>query len=316
MNVSINRRGFLASASAITIASTVSAAVQDSASPSQPSSPPDGGEPPTTPPAAAVDAGKARKLPPGRLKHSVCQWCYGSMALEDLCAQAAAMGIASVELLGPDQWPVAQKHGLTCAVATFVPSNPIHKGFNRVEHHDAMVKELEERLPLVQAAGIPNQIVFSGNRGGMDDLEGLKNCAKGLKRLTPIAEKLGVTLVMELLNSKRDHGDYMCDRTRWGADLVKEVGSPNFKLLYDVYHMQIMEGDVIDTIRENISSIAHFHTGGVPGRREIDQGQELNYRAICKAIADAGYSGFLGQEFIPARDPMTSLRQAVALCTV
>lgn len=252
----------------------------------------------------------------GRIKHSVCRWCYGGMKLDDLCRAAAEMGIQSVELLNPDEWPVAQAHGLTCAVASFVKSNPIHKGFNRVEHHDAMVKELEERLPLVKAAGIPCQIVFSGNRAGMSDAEGLEHCVKGLKRLTPMAEDIGVTLVMELLNSKVDHKDYMCDRTPWGAELVKRVGSPRFKLLYDIYHMQIMEGDVIRTITDHIDAIGHFHTGGVPGRREIDLSQELNYKAICEAIVKKGYTGYLGQEFMPSRDAMTSLREAVAICDV
>lgn len=250
----------------------------------------------------------------GRLKHSVCRWCYGGMKLEDLCKAAAGMGMASVELLGPDEWPVAKAHGLTCAVGTNVKANPIPRGFNRVEHHDSIVKELEERLPLVAAAGLPAQIVFSGNRGGMDDKEAIDNCVKGLRRITPLAEKLGVTLVMELLNSK-DHGDYHCDRTPWGISVVNGVGSDRFKLLYDIYHMQRMEGELIVTIQKNIAHIGHFHTGGVPGRAEIDQTQEINYPAVCKAIADAGYTGFIGQEFIPrGKDPMASLRHAMELC--
>ncbi len=252
----------------------------------------------------------------GRLKQSVCRWCYGGMPLDALCANAAAMGIVSVELLGPDEWAVAKKHGLTCAVATNVKSNPIPKGFNRVEHHDAIVKDLEERLPIVKEAGIPQQIVFSGNRAGMSDEDGLKNCAAGLARVMPTAERLGVTIIMELLNSKVDHKDYMCDRTRWGADLVQRVGSPRFKLLYDIYHMQIMEGDVIRTIRDHADAIGHYHTAGVPGRHEIDGTQELNYRAICEAIVEKGFTGYLGQEFIPTRDPMTSLREAVVVCDV
>ncbi|MBL7650299.1 MAG: TIM barrel protein, partial [Candidatus Hydrogenedentes bacterium] len=188
--------------------------------------------------AGAAAAGQPAAIAPtpspvkGRLKQSVCRWCYGGMPLDALCANAAAMGIVSVELLGPDEWAVAKKHGLTCAVATNVKSNPIPKGFNRVEHHDAIVKDLEERLPLVKDAGIPQQIVFSGNRAGMSDEDGLKNCAAGLARIMPTAERLGVTIIMELLNSKVDHKDYMCDRTRWGADLVQRVGSPRFKLLY------------------------------------------------------------------------------------
>ncbi|MCC6676150.1 MAG: TIM barrel protein [Phycisphaerales bacterium] len=252
----------------------------------------------------------------GRINHSACRWCYGGMPLDELCGNAAAMGLKSVELLNPDEWETARKHGLTCAVASFVKSNPIPKGFNRVENHDAIIRELEERLPQVKAAGIPAQIVFSGNRAGLDDAAGLKNCATGLKRITPLAEQLGITIVMELLNSKVDHKDYMCDRTPWGVNLVNEVGSPRFKLLYDIYHMQIMEGDVIRTITDHKDAIGHYHTGGNPGRREIDQSQELNYTAICKAIVATGYTGFIGQEFIPSRDPMTSLREAIAICDV
>ena len=252
----------------------------------------------------------------GRLRQSACRWCYGGMPLDELCSNAAAIGLRSVELLNPDEWPVPRKHGLTCAVANSVKSNPIPHGFNRVELHDQIIKELEERLPLVKEAGIPNQICFSGNRAGMDDKEGLANCVKGVKRITPLAESLGVTVIMELLNSKRDHGDYMCDHTAWGVELVKRVASPRFKLLYDIYHMQIMEGDVIQTVTDNIDCIGHFHTGGVPGRHEIDGTQELNYRAVCEAIVSKGYTGFLGQEFMPTRDPMTSLREAAAICDV
>ena len=277
--------------------------------------------------AAAVSASGARGTQPdaskpvaaahkGRLKQSACRWCYGGMTLDELCAAGAGMGLKSVELLHPDEWETTKKHGLACAVANSVKSNPIPKGLNRVENHDAIVKELEERLPLVKAAGIPNQICFSGNRDGMDDKQGLKNCAIGLKRITPLAEQVGVTIIMELLNSKVDHKDYMCDRTPWGVELVKQVGSDRFRLLYDIYHMQIMEGDVIRTVTDNFQYIAHYHTGGVPGRGEIDVSQELNYAAICKAIIEKGYTGYLGQEFIPSRDAMSSLREAVVICDV
>jgi hydroxypyruvate isomerase len=252
----------------------------------------------------------------GRIRHSVCRWCYGGMSLEDLCRHAKEMGISSVELLGPEEWAVAARHGLACAVATNVASNPIPRGFNREENHGAIVKELEERLPLVAEAGVPCQIVFSGNRGGLSDEAGLRACAAGLRRITPLAERLGVTLVMELLNSKVDHKDYQCDRTGWGVALVEAVDSPRFRLLYDIYHMQIMEGDVIRTIREHGKHIAHYHTGGNPGRREIDETQELYYPAICRAIAESGYTGYVGQEFIPSKDPMTSLRRAVEICDV
>ncbi len=267
----------------------------------------------------AAASGASRTEPAklkGRINHSACRWCYSGMKLDDLCKAGAEMGLKSIELLNPDEFETVRKYGLTCAVASFVKANPIPKGFNRVENHDAIIKELEERLPIVKAAGIPAQIVFSGNRNGLSDKEGLENCAKGLKRITPLAEQLGVTIVMELLNSKVDHKDYQCDHTAWGAELVKQVGSPRFKLLYDIYHMQIMEGDVIRTINQYFDAIGHFHTGGNPGRREIDQSQELNYVAICKAIADKGYTGFIGQEFIPSRDPMTSLREAILICDV
>jgi hydroxypyruvate isomerase len=238
------------------------------------------------------------------------------MPLADLCKAAVSMGIKSIELLGPDQWSTVKAHGLTCAVAAGLPSNPIPKGLNRLEHHDAIIKELEARLPLVKDAGLPMQIVFSGNRAGLSDEQGLANCTVGLKRITPLAEKLGVTIVMELLNSRVDHHDYQCDRTPWGVELVKRVGSKNFKLLYDIYHMQIMEGDVIRSIRDHHEHIGHYHTAGNPGRNEIDQSQELNYPAICRAIAATKFTGYVAQEFIPTRDPLTSLREAIALCDI
>ncbi len=249
-----------------------------------------------------------------RLNQSVCKWCYGSMALDDLCKSAKPMGIQSVELLGEKDWEIVKAHGLTCAVANG-PSG-ITDGWNRVADHDRLVKESERLLPLVAAAKLPNMIVFSGNRRGLSDAEGLENCAQGLKRIMPLAEQLGVMVIMELLNSKVDHRDYQCDRTPWGVELVKRVGSPRFKLLYDIYHMQIMEGDVIRTIEDNREHIAHFHTGGVPGRHEIDDSQELNYARIARAIVETGFTGYYAHEFIPRRDPMTSLRQAVELCAV
>lgn len=260
--------------------------------------------------AAAPEA----KSPGGAFRHSVCQWCYSSMDLADLTRQAKAMGIESIELLSEPQWKIVQTNGLTCAVAN--GPTTIGSGFNRLENHDAIVKRSEELLPKIKAAGIPNMIVFSGNRGGLSDAEGLKNCAVGLKRITPLAESLGVTIIMELLNSKIDHKDYQCDHTPWGAELVKQTESDRFRLLYDIYHMQVMEGDVINTIGDHQWAIAHYHTGGVPGRAEIDHTQELNYPAICRALNDMGYRGYFAQEFIPRRDPMKSLAEAVRLCTV
>ena len=250
----------------------------------------------------------------GRLKQSVCRWCYDKIPLDTLCRDVAAMGFKSVELLSESEWAALTPHGLTCAVANGPSTIPV--GFNRLNEHDRLVKESERLLPLVAAAEIPQMIVFSGNRAGMSDAEGLANCAVGLRRIMPLAEKLGVTVIMELLNSKVDHKDYMCDHTAWGVALCKRVGSERFKLLYDVYHMQIMEGDVIRTIRDNFRYIGHYHTGGVPGRHEIDSAQELNYPRIMTTLAELGYTGYVGQEFIPVRDPMVSLREAYTLCNV
>jgi len=258
---------------------------------------------------AMTPAGGAAKF-----RQSVCRWCYQSMPLDVLSRNVAAMGFKSVELLNENEWPIVKQFGLTCAVANGPSTIPV--GFNRLDQHDRLVAESERLLPLVAAAGVPQMIVFSGNRAGMSDAEGLANCAVGLKRITPLAERLGVTIIMELLNSKVDHMDYMCDHTAWGAELVKRVASPRFKLLYDVYHMQIMEGDVIRTIRDNFASIGHYHTGGVPGRHEIDESQELFYPRIMQALVELGYDGYVAQEFIPVRDPMTSLKQAFALCNV
>jgi hydroxypyruvate isomerase len=250
----------------------------------------------------------------GRLKQSVCKWCYKDISLEDLCKASVEIGLKSIDLLNVEELPVVKQHGLVCAMVN--GPGPIRDGWNETSRHDELVKKSEAILPVVAEYGFPNMIVFSGDRRGMSDADGIKNCAAGLKRITPLAEKLGVTICMELLNSKRDHKDYMCDHTAWGVELVKQVGSDRFKLLYDIYHMQIMEGDVIATIRENKDYIAHYHTGGVPGRHEIDETQELQYTTICQAIVDTGYQGYLAQEFIPARDPIASLAQAARICDV
>ncbi len=251
----------------------------------------------------------------GPLKQSICRWCYGGMDLPTLSRHAAELGYRSIEILGEGDWRTVKEHGLDCAVANGPTSIP--GGINRPESHDKFVADCEALLPKVRDAGIPNMIIFSGNRhADLTDEQGLDNCAAALERVVPLAEKTGVVIIMELLNSKVDHGGYMCDRTPWGVRLVERIGSDSFKLLYDIYHMQIMEGDVIRTIRDNHKHIAHYHTGGVPGRREIDESQELYYPAICKAIVETGYNGFLGQEFIPSRDPVESLKQAHAICSV
>lgn len=263
--------------------------------------------------ACAADQQPPAAAPPEKLfKQSVCRWCYGSIPLDTLCKEAAQMGIKSVELLGEKEWETCKKHGLSCAIS-WGPGN-ITEGWNRLEDHDRLVKESERLLPLIAAANVPQMIVFSGNRRGISDADGLDHCARGLKRIMPLAEERGVTVIMELLNSKVNHKDYQCDHTDWGVELVKRVGSMRFKLLYDIYHMQIMEGNVVDTIQKNAAHIAHFHTGGVPGRHEIDETQELNYPRIARAISDIGFRGYVAHEFIPKRDPMTSLRQAVEIC--
>jgi hydroxypyruvate isomerase len=253
-----------------------------------------------------------------QIRHSVCRWCFQDISLPDLCATAAKLGLESVELLKPEEWAVAQKYGLTCGVGFSQPDGfGIKKGWNRLENHDILVPFYENLIQQAALARIPNIICFSGNREGLNDELGLVNCAKGLKRIMKSAEKAGVTVIMELLNSKIDHADYQCDRTPWGVALVEMVGSERFKLLYDIYHMQIMEGDVIRTIREAAPYIAHYHTAGVPGRNEIDEAQELNYPAIMRAIAQTGFKGLVAQEFIPKQaDKMMSLKKAIALCSV
>ena len=251
----------------------------------------------------------------GNINHSVCRWCYNKIPLGELCQAAKAMGIKSIDLVGPDEWATLKKYGLTSALPHGAGKG-ITDGFCNPKLHDELVASYEEIFPKLKAAGLTTVICFSGNRRGMSDAEGLENCATGLKRLMPSAEKHGITMIMELLNSKVDHNDYLCDRTAWGVALCKKVGSDKFKLLYDIYHMQIMEGDIIRTIREAHPYIAHYHTGGNPGRNEIDQTQEIYYPAVMKAIVATGFKGYVAQEFIPKRDPLTSLREAVTLCDV
>jgi hydroxypyruvate isomerase len=265
----------------------------------------------------ALAASKADAEPPptpkGNLKQSVCRWCYSKIPLEELAAASAKIGFKSVELLSIEECKAIKPFGITCAM---MRCRSISEGLNRKEFHAQIEDELRKHIEYAAAEGMPNVICMSGNRGGMSDDEGMKNCVIGLKRVLGFAEEKKVTICMELLNSKVDHKDYMCDRTPWGVDLVKKVGSERFKLLYDIYHMQIMEGDVIRTIRDNKEHIAHYHTGGVPGRHEIDEGQELFYPAVVKAILDTGFKGYLAQEFIPARDPLTSLAQGFRICDV
>jgi len=257
-------------------------------------------------------AGEPHKIQ-GNIKQSVCRWCYGSIPLDKLAAEAAKIGYKSIELLTPEDFKTVKPFGLTCAMLRCAS---IPDGLNRTENHDRIEQELRRHIDFAAAEGIPNVICMSGNRRGMPDDVGLENCAIGLKRVVGLAEEKKVTICMEGLNSKIDHKDYMYDFTKWGVALVKKVGSPRFRLLYDIYHMQIMEGDVIRTIRENHEFIAHYHTGGVPGRHEIDETQELNYPTIVKAILNTGYTGYLGQEFNPKREPVASLAQGFRICDV
>jgi hydroxypyruvate isomerase len=269
---------------------------------------------------ALPEIAKAMNTLPAELKnninHSVCQWCYGSIPLEDLAKAAKEIGLKSIELLRPNEWATVQKHGLTCAMG-YVTEFGLDKGFNDPSLHEKFLKDYSNNIPKAADAGLKNVICFSGNANGLSYEQGLENCAKGLAPVIKIAEKYNITMQMELLNSKVDHKDYQCDHTEWGVKLCEKLGSPNFKLLYDIYHMQIMEGDVIATIRKHQKYIGHYHTGGVPGRNEIDETQELYYPAIMKAIVETGFKGFVAQEFIPKRpDKLASLKQGVGICDV
>lgn len=250
----------------------------------------------------------------GKINQSVSRWCYGKLSLDDLCKSAKEFGYAAIDLLSENEWATPARYGLVCSLANGFGSIPV--GFNRPDHHAKLIADGERLIALAAAAGVPNIVVFSGNRAGMSDGEGIANCIAGLKRLAPAAEERGVTLCLELLNSKVDHKDYHADHTAWGVQVVQGVASPRVKLLYDIYHMQIMEGDVVATIRANARHIAHYHTGGVPGRAEIDETQELNYRRVMQAVAETGFTGFVGQEFVPRREPLASLKQAFDICNV
>lgn len=268
-------------------------------------------------PLNSVFAGAADTAAPlkGNIRHSVSQWCYGDIPLEDFSKACKEMGIESIELLKENDWAVVAKYGLKCAVG-YATDWGIPKGFNRIANHEKLIADFEAMIPKAAAAGVPNLICFSGNREGQNDNEGMINCAKGLRKLMPTAEKHGVTIIMELLNSY-GHKDYQCDKTTWGSALCEMVGSEKFKLLYDIYHMQLMEGNVIDTIKKYMPYIGHIHTGGVPGRNELDETQELYYPAIMSAIVKTGYTGFVGQEFVPKeKDKLASLKKCIQICDV
>jgi len=257
--------------------------------------------------------------PPGRLKQSVCHWTYRSVKLDDLCRRVKQMGLVGIDLLYADEWPVARDAGLTVSMGYPARRDDfIQTGFNNPANHKLLLTELEATLPLAKKAGVPNVITMFGNRDpARDDPAAIDACIEGLKKIAPLAEECGVTVCVELLNSRINHPSYQGDHTAFGVAVMKGVNSPRVKLLYDIYHMQIMEGDVIHTIQDNIQWIGHFHTGGVPGRHEIDATQELNYHAIALAIADLGYTGYVAHEFMPTHpDPFTSLADAIRICSV
>ena len=249
----------------------------------------------------------------GRIQQAVSRWCFSKIPAGDFYKACVEMGIVGIDLVGPSEWTLLRQFGLICPCT---PSHSLTKGLNHKENHELCLKQIREAIEATAAVGFPNVVCFSGNREGISDEEGAANCVEALKQVAGLAEAKDVTLVMELLNSKVNHKDYQADRTAWGVDVCKRVGSPRVKVLYDIYHMQIMEGDLVRTIKDNIAYIGHFHTGGNPGRNEIDETQEINYLAVAKAIAESAYQGYVGHEFVPTRDPLTSLRQAVELCDV
>ena len=290
----IGRRGLLAAAglAALTSASTTNA--QDPATAE-------------TPVPNQVNASA------GKLKQGVCKWCYSKMTLKELAAESAKLGLVGIDLLGPKDFPTLKKHGLVC---TMVRSHSLANGLCDPKFHKECLEKMNQAIEAAAKEGYRNVICFSGNARGIRRKEGMKNCVKVLKEITPIAEKANVILNMELLNSRVNHPDYMCDKSSWGIELCKQVESDNFKLLYDIYHMQIMEGDIIRTIEDNGQYFGHYHTGGNPGRHELDENQELFYPAIAKAIAETGFEGYFSHEFIPAGDPISGLTDAVRQCTV
>ncbi|MEP6616639.1 MAG: TIM barrel protein [Ginsengibacter sp.] len=257
-----------------------------------------------------------RKLK-GNINHAVCRWTFGDLSLAELCKVVKEIGFNAIDLVKPEDWPILQQHGIFCSMCYTAGKNDLTKGLNDPSLHAGLVQEYLDVIPLMAKAKFKNLICFSGNRNGMDDETGMKNCMDALHKILPFAEKNGVTMIMELLNSKVDHKDYMCDKSEWGVELCKRINSPNFLLLYDIYHMQINEGDIIRTIRDNYRYFGHYHTGGVPGRHEINDTQELYYPAVMRAIKETGFKDYVAQEFAPSRkDKVASLREAIRICDV
>ena len=267
---------------------------------------------------SASTTGEDSKLK-GNIHHSVCRWTFNFLPVEALCKLVKKIGFSAIDLVGPADWPMLKQYDIYSSMCNGAEINLVD-GWNYKEFHSTLIKKYTEHIDLVAKAGYKNLICFSGSRRGMDDETGLKNCVEGLKNIMSLAEKNNVIIQMELLNSKVDHKDYMCDKTPWGVELVKRIGSPNFKLLYDIYHMQIDEGDVIRTIKDNQQYFGHYHTGGVPGRHVIDESQELYYPAIMKAILETGFTDYVAQEFIPTGkdndEKVAQLKKAIRLCDV
>ncbi len=253
------------------------------------------------------------------INHSVCQWTYNHISLEQLCILVKKIGFSAIDLIGPKDWNILKKHGIDSSMCNGAEIG-LTKGWNDKQYHDQLIKNYNEHIELVAKAGYKNLICFSGNRDGKDDESGMNTCAEGLKKIMGLAEEKGVVIQMELFNSKIDHKDYMCDKSAWGIELCKRIGSPNFKLLYDIYHMQINEGDIIRTITDHHAYFGHYHTAGVPGRHEIDESQEMYYPAIMKAILKTGYKGYVAQEFISTakndKDKAKVLEKAIKICDV
>ena len=253
----------------------------------------------------------------GNINHSVSRWTFNYLSLDELCKAVKEIGFNAIDLVKPIDWPTLQKHGIYSSMCYTAGDNNLNNGLNNAKYHEQLIKEYLEVIPVMAAAGYKNLICFSGKREGMDDETGMKNCMDALKKILPFAEKNGVTMVMELLNSKIDHKDYMCNHVEWGAELCKRISSENFKLLFDIYHMQIQQGDIIRNIRDYHQYIAHYHTGGIPGRHEINDTQELYYPAVMKAIVETGFKGYVAQEFVPTKkDKLDSLKEAIKICDV
>lgn len=271
-----------------------------------------------TPARATGNSSKSKEEPTFKhnINHSVCYWCYGSIPFEEFLQELNKLDIRAIDLVDPEQFPLLKKYNIHASMC-WGAGMGIEKGWNNPEFHEELIADYKRVIPLVAEGGYTNLICFSGNRNGMNDLVGLRNCAKGLKEIIPLAEEHGVVLQMELLNSKVNHKDYMCDTTEWGVSLCETIGSENFKLLYDIYHMQIMEGDIIRNIQDYHQYYGHYHTGGNPGRHEIDETQEIYYPAVMKAILDTGYKGYVAQEFVPSwEDKIAALKQGVTICDI